>query len=38
VRLTASALRVFADDLAAHVHGRPCPAAGAPALFPGVPR
>jgi NADH:ubiquinone oxidoreductase subunit F (NADH-binding) len=36
VRLVRSALAVFADDVAAHVHGRPCPghAAGSVLRFP----
>jgi NADH:ubiquinone oxidoreductase subunit F (NADH-binding) len=34
VRLAASALEVFAGDLAAHLRGSPCPAAAAPSFFP----
>jgi NADH:ubiquinone oxidoreductase subunit F (NADH-binding) len=34
VRLVASALEVFARDLAAHLCGRPCPGAVAPSFFP----
>ncbi|HEV7627253.1 MAG TPA: NADH-ubiquinone oxidoreductase-F iron-sulfur binding region domain-containing protein [Streptomyces sp.] len=34
VRLAASALETFAADLADHLGGRPCSAAGAPPLFP----
>jgi len=34
VRLTTSALRVFAADLGEHVRGRPCRGAGDPPLFP----
>jgi NADH:ubiquinone oxidoreductase subunit F (NADH-binding) len=34
VRLASSALEVFGDDVAAHLHGRGCPAAAIPSLFP----
>ncbi|MBN9107473.1 MAG: SLBB domain-containing protein [Pseudonocardia sp.] len=34
VRLVASALHVFAEDVAMHLRGLPCRAAGAPSLFP----
>ncbi|MEU8495082.1 NADH-ubiquinone oxidoreductase-F iron-sulfur binding region domain-containing protein [Pseudonocardia alni] len=37
-RLVRSALQTFAHDLREHLKGRPCPGAGAPALFPGVQR
>ena len=38
VRMAASALDVFAADLAAHLDGRPCPGSGVPPLFPLPPR
>ncbi|MGD9988362.1 NADH-ubiquinone oxidoreductase-F iron-sulfur binding region domain-containing protein [Pseudonocardia sp.] len=34
VRLAASALHVFAEDVALHLSGLPCRAAGGPSLFP----
>jgi NADH:ubiquinone oxidoreductase subunit F (NADH-binding) len=36
VRLVSSALEVFADDVAAHVHGAPCPASHLPIPVPGT--
>jgi NADH:ubiquinone oxidoreductase subunit F (NADH-binding) len=36
--LTSSALRVFAADLAAHLHSGPCPRAGRPPVLPVPPR
>lgn len=38
VRLAASALRVFAPDVAGHAAGRPCAAAARPPLLPVAPR